>query len=175
MWPSTYTYRRKIRKNVGAERKIYCSNGQLDSWINEIRSQTSFITFLQVLLFYLVSTQIGRNRWVLTVLAATGCSSNIVFSKKFATSPRPLLLLLLAVQEWSTNKSDCPHGSLARMSCSSTCKGWVAVHCEKSQFLINTLYYRLSLIILPAEQLWVLVAEPRYHCLQPTEGTGWVT
>ena len=44
--------------------------------------------------------------------------------------------LLLAVQKWSTNKSDCTLGSLARTSCSSTW-GWVAVNWEKTQFLIH--------------------------------------
>ena len=48
--------------------------------------------------------------------------------------------LLLAVQKWSTNKRDCTLGSLARMSCSSTCRRWVVVNWEKTQFFMNTLY-----------------------------------
>ena len=42
--------------------------------------------------------------------------------------------LLLAVQKWSTNKNDCTLGSLARMSFSSTCRGFVAVNREITQF-----------------------------------------
>ena len=57
---------------------------------------------------------------------------------------RPLLCqhcgLLLAELKRSTNKSVCTLGSLARMNCSSTCRGLVAVNWEKTQLLMNTLY-----------------------------------
>ena len=65
-----------------------------------------------------------------THLQIWGCSLNFVFffSKNclyFATSPSPSLGCYRLYKNGQPNKSDCTLGSLARMSCSSTCRGWV--------------------------------------------------
>ena len=48
----------------------------------------------------------------------------------FAANPGLLLVVqkLPTKEKLSTNKSDYTLGSLARMSCSSRCRGWVAVN-----------------------------------------------
>ena len=48
--------------------------------------------------------------------------------------------LLLVVQKMASHQSDCTLISLVRMSCSPTCRGWVAVNSKNTQFLMNTLY-----------------------------------
>ena len=66
-----------------------------------------------------------------------------VFIKKLWFFPRivyilrPLLRQHKAVQKWSNNKSNCTLGSLARMSCSSTCRGWVVVNKKKKHNFIE--------------------------------------
>ena len=59
----------------------------------------------------------------------TECSLSIFCDLSFASTG-----LLLAVKKWSTNKNNCRLGSLAKMSCSSTCRGWVAVNWVKHNF-----------------------------------------
>ena len=83
---------------------------------------------------------------------STECSLNIVF----------FFIEFSIISEWSANKELLY--TLAQVSCSSICKGWVAKNWGKTQFIMNTLYIFLSILLRIYLFFFMTVCLLLYYC-----------
>ena len=83
---------------------------------------------------------------LVVIYSDTVCSLNIVFFfpknfQYFVISPLPALRCYWLYRKWPANRSDCTLRSDELLSFK---KGiWLAVNLERTQFLMNTLYFQL--------------------------------